>query len=148
MKKEELKKILKPLIKDCIKEVIFEEGTLSNIISEVVVGLKPQQPLQEAKFRKQPPVKSKPSFESDEQAKTRRERMTKKLDQTRKTIMKSIGAESYNGVDLFEGTTPIQPSSGNQQGALSGMAPSDPGVDISRFSAASDVWKKLSGKQK
>ena len=39
MNKNELKKILKPLIKECIKEVIFEDGTLSTIISEVAVGL-------------------------------------------------------------------------------------------------------------
>ena len=38
MNKTELKKILRPLIKECIKEVIFEEGTLSTIISEVVKG--------------------------------------------------------------------------------------------------------------
>jgi len=32
MKQSELKKALKPLIKQCIKEVIFEEGALSTII--------------------------------------------------------------------------------------------------------------------
>ena len=36
MNKNELKKILKPLIKQCIKEVVFEEGVLSSIITEVV----------------------------------------------------------------------------------------------------------------
>ena len=35
MDKAELKKILRPLIKECVKEVIFEDGTLSTIISEV-----------------------------------------------------------------------------------------------------------------
>ena len=38
MNKQEIRKILKPLIKQCIKEVIFEEGTLSTIISEVLKG--------------------------------------------------------------------------------------------------------------
>ena len=38
MKKSELRQVLKPLIKECIKEVIFEEG-LSNIVSEVAQGL-------------------------------------------------------------------------------------------------------------
>ena len=42
MNKTELKKILKPLIKQCIKEVIFEDGTLSNIVSEVTRGLSTQ----------------------------------------------------------------------------------------------------------
>ena len=40
MKKQELAKILKPLVKQCIKEVLFEEGVLSNVISEVVIGFK------------------------------------------------------------------------------------------------------------
>ena len=29
-----LKKVLKPLIKECIKEIIFEDGVLSSIIRE------------------------------------------------------------------------------------------------------------------
>ena len=40
MNREELKKTLKPLIKQCIKEVLLEEsGVLSNIVSEVAHGL-------------------------------------------------------------------------------------------------------------
>ena len=39
MNKNELKKmLLKPLIKECIKEVMFEDGTLSSIIAEVMRG--------------------------------------------------------------------------------------------------------------
>lgn len=38
MNKNELKKVLKPLIKECIKEVMFEDGTLSSIIAEVMKG--------------------------------------------------------------------------------------------------------------
>ena len=49
MKKQELQKILKPLIEECIKEVIFEEGVLSNLIKEVAAGLGPQQTIVEAK---------------------------------------------------------------------------------------------------
>ena len=45
------KKILKPLIKQCIREVVLEEGLLSNIVSEVVQGLG-SQPIVESK----PPV--------------------------------------------------------------------------------------------
>ena len=35
MKKSELKNI----IKECVKEVIFEEGVLANVVSEVANGL-------------------------------------------------------------------------------------------------------------
>ena len=39
MKKEDFKKILKPLIRQTVREVILEEGMLSGIITEVVRGL-------------------------------------------------------------------------------------------------------------
>ena len=47
--KEELMKILKPLIKECIRDVIFEEGSLSTIISEVVKSTGGQSTLRESK---------------------------------------------------------------------------------------------------
>ena len=31
MKKADLKKVIKPLVKECIQEVLLEEGLLSNI---------------------------------------------------------------------------------------------------------------------
>ena len=40
MKASEFKKILKPLVKQTIKEVLFEEWVLSGIVSEVARGLK------------------------------------------------------------------------------------------------------------
>ena len=49
MKKADLKKILRPLIKECIKEVVFEEGTLSTIISEVLKASSKQQVVYETK---------------------------------------------------------------------------------------------------
>ena len=61
----------------------------------------------------------------------------------------TIGTDAYNGVNLFEGTTPAPaPTSGQGQGPLDGVAPSDPGVDISSiFSGHSaNIWQKLSGK--
>ena len=138
MNKQELKKILKPLIKECIKEVIFEDGTLSSIISEVVKGV--GEPIVETKQRF--PKKQQPQYETDEQAKAR-------LAKKRKKMMESIGKDAYNGVNLFEGTTPAPaPSSGQGQGPLDGVPPNDPGVDISGiFSAhSSKIWQKLSGK--
>ena len=38
MKKDELKKVLKPLVKQCINEVLLEEGLLSTVIAEVMKG--------------------------------------------------------------------------------------------------------------
>ena len=143
MNKAELKKMLKPLIKECIKEVVFEEGTLSTIISEVVRGTSQQPLVQESQPRVQ--------LETDEQAKRRLQERAEAQKQKRKALLDSIGRGSYNGVDLFEGTTPLSNrdsgSSTSPQGSkpLDGVDPSDPGVDISKFNS-SGIWKKLAGK--
>ena len=139
MNKTELKKILRPLIKECIKEVIFEEGALSTIISEVVKGTS-QTLVQESK----PRVK----LESEADARQRRESKKKVIQERQKKLLDSIGRDAYNGVDLFEGTTPLSNrnsgTSASPHGArpLDGMDPGDPGVDISKF-ASNNVWKKL-----
>ena len=64
-------------------------------------------------------------------------------------MLDSIGRDSYNGVDLFEGTTPMSSRdsgrSATPQGskALDGVAPNDPGVDLSAFGMKSSIWSKL-----
>ena len=137
MKKNELKKILKPLIKECIKEVIFEEGALSTIISEVMKGTSGAQQIVEVKAQ------------SPKQDFARQERKMKESKERKRKLLDSIGKDAYNGVNLFEGTTPAPaPSSGQGQNPLDGVAPNDPGVDISGiFSGHSaKIWQKLSGK--
>ena len=138
MNKTELKKILKPLIKECIKEVIFEEGTLSTIISEVVKGTGTRnQVVAESTVKK--PVISR-AVATDARKNQLKEQKRKMLD--------AIGRDSYNGVDLFEGTTPMNAprtsSSPHGSRPLDGVDPNDPGVDISSF-ATSGIWKKLAG---
>ena len=135
MSKNDLKKILKPLIKECIKEVIFEEGALSTIISEVMKGTSGSQQIVETKQPKQ----TRQNFEN-------RERKLKEVKARKRKLLDSIGKDAYNGVDLFEGTTPAPQSKSTPHGskALDGVAPNDPGVDISSF-AASGIWKKLAG---
>ena len=127
MNKAELKKLLKPLIKECVKEVIFEDGTLSTVISEVVKGL--GNPLSET--RSAPLPRPTNRMETDDEAKARRKRMA----ENQRSLMDSIGKEAYNGVNLFEGTTPAPASSpqGQANGPLSSIAPNDPGVDISNL---------------
>jgi len=140
MNKNELKKVLKPLIKECIKEVMFEDGTLSSIIAEVMRGTQstPQQPIVEQQQYQKPQSR----LETDEEAKTR-------LAAKRKTLMDSIGSDAYNGVNLFEGTTPAPAQSSTQgQGALSGVAPNDAGVDISALmNKTTAIWQKMNEKK-
>lgn len=135
MKKNELKNMLKPLIKECIKEVIFEEGALSTIITEVVKGTSGSQRIVETERPKQDFAKQ--------------ERKMQEVKERKRKLLDSIGKDAYNGVNLFEGTTPTTaPSSAQGQGPLDGIAPNDPGVDISNiFSGHSaKIWQKLSGK--
>ena len=52
MKKSELKKLIKPLVKECINEVLLEEGLLSNIVSEVAKGMQGQTIVSERKKKR------------------------------------------------------------------------------------------------
>ena len=129
MKKSELKNI----IKECVKEVIFEEGVLSGIITEVAQGLQGQSPLHErARHHPQP---SAPAA-------------------GRKSIMDAIGNNGYeeakkqfSNPGLFEGTQPIR--QGDEKSPLAGVHPRDPGLDISSLpgfgswgSVANSIGKK------
>jgi hypothetical protein len=147
MNKNQLRKVLKPLIKECIKEVIFEEGTLSTIISEVVKGtsgLVLEQ--RQQKIRKT----TEKVLETHEETMRRLHENKIKVDNQKKTLLDAIGRDAYNGVDLFEGTTPMPRSQGSSSPhgskALDGVDPNDPGVDISQFGMSKQIWKKLAGK--
>ena len=132
MKKSELRQVLKPLIKECIKEVIFEEGVLSNIVSEVAQGLGGQTIVE----TKQQPAESQRNYEEENRI------AQQKLQETRKRMLDAIGSESYNGVDLFAGTTPTSAPTESKQGdPLSGVDPRDAGVDINKiFGGKSKNW--------
>jgi hypothetical protein len=135
MKKSELKQILKPLIKECIKEVVFEEGVLSNIVSEVVQGMAGNTLVES----KQQVVHSQ---QQNEQRQRDEETARQKIKETKKKMLDAIG-NSYNGVDLFEGTKPVQGES-DQTSALAGVDPGDAGVDIgSFFGGASKNWSNM-----
>jgi hypothetical protein len=134
MNKQELKKILKPLIKECIKEVIFDDGVLSGIISEVVQGVGPGQTIE-------PPQRIVEQKQTTDRKNINHER----LREQKKKMLDAIGQEAFNGVNLFEGTTPTPAQGAAQHGPLSGQASNDPGVDISSFMGSGGIWKKLAG---
>jgi len=144
MNKKELKQLIKPLVKECISEVLLQEGFLSTIISEVMVGT------QAAVLREQPKRNPKtppqPKRQNiDEQMSNRRQQAS----QSKQKLLDAIGTTSYNGVNLFEGTEAIN-QGGNlsgeskPQGALAGYASDDSGVDISGLmNLAGGSWKKI-----
>ena len=129
MKKSELKNI----IKECVKEVIFEDGVLSGIITEVAQGLTSVPLMQESKS------KTKSSNQ-------------KQMTDTKKRVLSAIGDTGYDDLKkkfknpgLFEGTSPIP--EGNGSGALSGISPGDAGVDISNIPGMGS-WAAVASKQR
>ena len=128
MKKSDLKKIIKPLVKECIHEVLLEEGLLSNVVSEVTKGLQSAPVIKEHVSR---PVERQPSPSRDYSA-------------NRKKLMDAIGGDAYNGVDLFEGTTPAPAQQEQSAGAVDLGDPNDAGVDIgSILGHSSKIWESM-----
>jgi len=132
MKKSELKSI----IKECVKEVLFEEGVLSNLVAEIAFGVTKAQGLI---------AESKVSAPEDTSADRRlRERnQKKKLLETKKKMIDAIGGDRMSGV--FEGTKPLPNSGGsNPHSPMAGLAPGDAGVDISGlFKLSGQKWQNL-----
>lgn len=133
MKKADLKKAIKPLVKECIQEVLIEEGLLSNIVSEVAIGLQTNNIVEH---------KNKEPNSPHTQQRLRAENNANKLNQQKRKMLDAIGKDAYNGVDLFEGTTPAP---AQQQAPAPGSVdlgnPNDAGVDISSImGGASKIW--------
>ena len=62
-------------------------------------------------------------------------------------MLDAVGKDAYNGVDLFAGTTPSSAPTESKNGdPLSGVDPTDSGVDISQLFGG--VNKNWSGKIK
>ena len=133
MKKTELKKALKPLIKEAVREVILEEGMLSNIVTEVARGLSSQRLVAEGMTITRPA--EPPQEDLEEKA--------RRAEAQRQEKIRRLNESSKFG-DVFRGTKEIVTEQG--QGALSGVSPGDKGVDISGIEAlASGKWKALMG---
>jgi len=140
MKRSELKKVLKPLIKECVREVVLDEGILSGIISEVARGID-RVPVAEVA-----PVVSEASA-NPEFARMQRNafsaQQTEKLKENKSRLMEAIGADTYNGVNLFDGTTPMKAQATPHQMAspLATQEAGDAGVNISNlFGAVGQNW--------
>lgn len=137
MKKSEFKSLIKPLITECIKESLMEDGMLSAIIGEVMRGMSASNPIVE-----QPPQRNNAIRERAEK-RTLQDKSSQQLQETRKKLMSSIGEASFNGMDLFEGTLPSRGEASPTQMAspLSGQSPTDAGVDIGNlFNDVGESW--------
>ena len=143
----------KNMIKESIKEVLIEEGLLATVISEVAKELR-QIPTTNPSSNVSSTIQEQYDRTQAEQGRERAEQQRAKMEEMRKNMMESIGKSSYkdiynlNGVNLFEGTTPLKsggtPGAGpSTAGPLSDVEPSDPGVDISSLMGNANLWKEL-----
>jgi len=133
MKKAELKRALKPLVKECIKEVLFEDGVLSGIIAEVVTGLGAGQVVMEQKTQ-----------QVDQEALLREKAERMEADRQAKIKRLNESAGLNKKINVFEGVKPIQESAPASPSPLVNTAPADKGVDISGLIGVSKYnWKDL-----
>ena len=137
MKKSELKSI----IKECVKEILFDEGVLSNLVAEVAMGITKAQTLMvETKQTPAPQLRTQNDIEEENE--TRRQRLL----ETKRKMLDAMGNTKMSNV--FEGTVPLKsagtPSSTVAQGPMAGRDANDAGIDISGlFSVAGQKWKAL-----
>ena len=119
MKLDEFKKLLRPMIKNMVKEVLLEEGVLSSIVTEVASGLLVSE------NRKRPQRSEAVEIQRQE---LEGQKMMEQMKRSRPMV--------------FENTTPATEA---RPGApLSDMDPNDPGVDISSIVGMSGGnWTKL-----
>ena len=164
----------KNLIKESIKEVLVEEGLLTEVITTVIQETRQAQqpsidPAQLAEAMKtvqgmQANLNKRSAEEEQhvtDQIRSNEERAQKnmqKMHDLRNKMMESIGKSSYKdlynleGFDLFEGTTPLarggtpgeNPSG---QGPLSGVDPDDAGVAIDSLLENKNLWQQLMKKK-
>ena len=147
MKKSELKKVLMPIIKECIREAIFEEGVLSGIITEVAQGLSSNSQPQNIQ------VQTKTENITNRTPKPRSGAVIeaqKQLNEVKNQLSKATGL-----MGVFENTTPMASSpppspsaDGNstKYGALRDKDPHDPGVNIDGLLKMTGGWSHLTNK--
>ena len=138
MKKSELKII----IKECVKEILFEEGVLYNLVAEVAVGITKAQGQLLAESKPVAAPKHDEKFLREKKEEAEQEKR-KRLMETKKKMLDAIGGDKMKGV--FEGTEPL-PNAGSTSphSPMSGRDPNDAGVDISGlFGLAGQRWQEL-----
>ena len=140
MKKNDLKKLIKPLVKECIHEVLLEEGLLSNVVAEVAKGMQGNLVVETRQNSSQALVNE------EQYMKQQADATRKKLQSRRAELMNTINADAYNGVNLFEGTEAMTPqeASDPKPGSVDLGSPRDAGVDISSImGGASRLWDAM-----
>lgn len=120
MKASELKQAIKPLIKECLKEILVEEG-FTKMLSEAAAS----QPIATQQIKQA----TKQSIQEN----VAQKQALREMQQERKKVLDSIGK---GGFDAFAGTEPLR-----EDKEIKGA---DPGVDINSLMGNNkQVWKQM-----
>jgi hypothetical protein len=131
MKANEFKKILKPLIKQTIKEVLLEEDILSKVVTEVARGF--NHTLVEKQQISHSDITAMKDNKQEELYEKQRQERIKRLNES-----SGLGHQVFNNVTQIPETDSKSP--------LSGIKSNDAGVDISEIEKLSNgKWKTLTG---
>jgi len=138
MNSNDLKKTLRPLVKQLVKEAMQEE--LSTVISEIIKQTSSTQ-IVEQRQQAQPVI--------NKQLQEQRAAEKQKQIEERRKRLEEFSKNSFGGLNLFEGTTPAPPPRDTGAAAeavaspLAGVDPSDSGVDISGLLRMTGGWKQI-----
>jgi len=152
MDKKELKKILKPLMKECVKELLMEEG-MFKVLTESIRSTQTENI--NTGFEEKPTYQIKQKIDSQQDVK-------KQIQENHKRMLEEIGKSGYlNGVNPFEGVQALSEAQAPEKTnvvtknqklppSISNIDPNDPGVNISGImNLAAGRWKShLGGKGK
>jgi len=138
MDKNSLKKVIKPLIKECLTEILYEQG-LNKLIEESI----------KAKSREVVKENTEEAYEAKEKQFIGLGKQNKKtsLQEAKKTLLEKVG---NSGFDPFAGSVPVE----NDREQLNESANPDVsvlpgikgrGVDISSLIGQNkEIWKSFS----
>jgi hypothetical protein len=139
MNSNDLKKTLRPLVKQLVKEAMQEE--LTTVISEIIKQTSSVQMVEQRQV--QPQINRQ--LQED-----RAVEKQKQIEERRKRL-EEFSKNSFGGMNLFEGTTPapaprdVSGTKGAESVAspLAGVDPSDSGVDISGLLKMTGGWRQI-----
>ena len=140
MNQNDLVKILKPIVKQLVREAIQQE--LAPVITEII-----KQTSNNKVVERFAPSESKQTVIPESLQKERLQEK-QKLSEERKRTLEDMSKKSYGGINIFEGTTPLgsagspeQQPSAAMADPLAGTDPNDPGVDIGGLLRMTGGWK-------
>lgn len=136
MKIDEFKKILKPLIEQTVKEVLLQQGVLSQVVQEVAQGL--GRPVLESA-----PVRTQSRIDESREEK---KELEEKYEEQRQARIKRLNESTGLPAGVFDNVKQIRETSSTSP--LSSTSPGDAGVDISGIQKLSNgKWKTLVGRK-